>query len=198
MTAIALSLFACPVGVAARPFAHENITDRPGGPGQGNAPSINNQGDIAFYQGTQVYFYDRSEGTFLNVTSLPGAPPAAWFPKLNNSGDIVMIEPSTRDLWLFESGSQTFTHISALAGYPGNSQAHGWQLIFDLNDADKVSFHSGDLNYGQVFVYDHATGSFEMITGKPGGGLWSGELAARLHAGPRRARQDRGRLRQRR
>ncbi|NLE58203.1 MAG: hypothetical protein GX616_07575 [Planctomycetes bacterium] len=168
-TAVALGLFICAAGAEARSFIYENITDGSGGPGQGNAPSINQSGDIAFYQGTSTYFYDRSEGTFLNVTSLPGAPSEAWFPKLNGLGNIVMTEPSTRNLWLFEADSETFTNISALPGYPGNSQAHGWQLVFDLNDANKVSFHSGDRNYGQVYVYDHATQSFEAITGKPGG-----------------------------
>ena len=92
-TAIVMPLLACPVGAAAKLFEYEDITDQPGGPGQGNAPSINSRGDIAFYQGTSVYFYDRSEGTFLNVLSLPGAPAAAWFPKLNDLGNIVMIEP---------------------------------------------------------------------------------------------------------
>jgi hypothetical protein len=180
--AITSILIAGSAGAMARSFVYENITDRPGGPGQGNAPSINDQGDIAFYHGTRVYFYDRSEDTFLDVTSLPGAPSAAWFPRLNDLGNIVMIEPSTRNLWLFERGSQTFTNISALPGYPGNSQAHGWQLIFALNDANKVSFHSGDLNYGQVYVYHHATQSFEMITNKPGGS-WHGRENAINNAG---------------
>lgn len=181
-TAVVSVLLANPLMVAAKPFAYENITDRSGGPGQGNAPSINDRGDIAFYHGTKVYFYDRGKETFLDVTALPGAPASAWFPKLNNLGNIAMIEPGSRNLWLFESQTQAFTNLSSLPGYPGNSQAHGWQLMFDLNDSNKVSFHSGDLNYGQVYVYDHATSSFEMITGKPGG-AWRGRENAINNAG---------------
>lgn len=181
-TAVVPVLLACPLSLAAKPFAYENITDRPGGPGQGNAPSINDRGDVAFYQGTKVYFYDRGKETFLDITALPGAPSSAWFPKLNNLGNIAMIEPGSRNLWLFESQTQAFTNLSSLPGHPGNSQAHGWQLMFDLNDANKVSFHSGDMNYGQVYVYDHAAGSFEMITGKPGG-AWRGRENAINNAG---------------
>ncbi|MBN1514243.1 MAG: hypothetical protein JXB13_19660 [Phycisphaerae bacterium] len=166
---VAAACLACAASVRARDFDFESITDAPGGPGQGRAPSINDNGDIAFFDDTTVYLYDRSEGTFLNVTALPGAPSGAWFPKLNNQGNIVMLEQTSRDLWFFEAASQTFTNISALPGYPGNSQAHGLQLIFALNDSNVISFHSGQLNYGDVYVYRHATGTFEMITGKPGG-----------------------------
>lgn len=172
-TAVAVIVASCGVSAAAKPYTFENITERTGAPGQGNAPDINIRDDIAFDSGASVYFYDRSEGTFLNVTALPGAPAGAWFPRLNGLGNIVMIESSTRDLWFFEAATQTFTNIAALPNYPGNSQAHGLQLIFALNDDNKVSFHSGDLNFGRIYVYDHATGAFEEITNKPGGS-WHG------------------------
>lgn len=180
--AIAIALLAVTGSGAARDFTFVNITDGPGGPGQGNAPDINDHGDIAFYQGTSIFFYDRSQGTFLNVTALPGAPAAAWFPRLNNLGNIMMMEPGSRNLWLFEAATQTFTGISALPGFPGNSQAHGNALMYGLNDANLVSFHSGDLNSGQIYVYDHTAGTFQQITGQPGGS-WRGRENALNNAG---------------
>ena len=177
-----LALAVGPAGGLARDFTFDNITDAPGGPGQGNAPDINAHGDVAFYRGTSVYFYDLSQDTCLNVTALPGAPATAWFPKLNNLGNIVMMDASNRDLWFFEAATQNFTNISALPGYPGNSQAHGMQIIFGLNDANQVSFHSGDNNWGRVYVYTRATGAFEEITGKPGG-YWYGRQNAINNAG---------------
>jgi len=150
-------------------FQFTNITDLPGGPGQGAAPSINNGGDIAFYNGTTVYIYHRSAGTFLDLMSLDGAPPDAWFPRINASGNVVMIQPSTRDLWLFEAGTQTFTNLDTLPGYPGNTGANDINPVFDINDHNKISFHSGDLNFGDIYVYDHAAGTFENISDIPGG-----------------------------
>jgi hypothetical protein len=183
MWSLAVAAFlVCAASTLARDFAFTNITDASGAPGQGNGPDINAHGDVAFYQGTSVYFFDRSAGTYLNITALPGAPAAAWLPKLNNLGNIVMVESPSRNLWLFEAASQTFTNISALPGYPGNSQAHGMQLIYSLNDANQVSFHSGDLNWGSVYVYTHATGAFEQITNKPDGS-WHGRENAINNAG---------------
>ncbi len=158
----------CPAAPA-KEFTFTNITDLPGGPGQGNAPEINDHGDITFYRGTDVFFFDRSAGTFLEVTALPGAPDQAWFPKLNNFGNILMINPSTRDLWLFERTTQAFTNLAALPGYPGNSQAHDLRHVFDINNANRICLHSGDLNFGDVYLYDHAMGTFENISDKPGG-----------------------------
>ncbi len=150
-------------------FQFTNISDLPGGPGQGAAPSINNTGDIAFYNGTTIYFYDRSAGTFLDLMSLAGAPADAWFPRINASGNIVMIQPSTRNQWLFEAATQTFTNLATLPGYPGNTGANDINPVFDINDHNKISFHSGDLNFGDVYVYDHAAGTFENISDLPGG-----------------------------
>ncbi|MCP4592327.1 MAG: hypothetical protein GY842_16465 [bacterium] len=163
-----IACLCCP-SAGAKDYEFSNITELPGGPGQGNAPSINPSGDIAFHQGTTIHFFDRSAGTFLNVSALPGAPPQAWFPKLNSSGNIAMINPDNRDLWLFEADTQAFTNISALGGYPGNSAAHGLRDVFDLNDHNRVSFHSGDLNFGDIYVYDHAAGTFPKVTDQPGG-----------------------------
>jgi hypothetical protein len=150
-------------------FQFTNITDLAGGPGQGAAPSINNAGDIAFYDGTTLYIYDRSAGTFLNLMSLAGAPADAWFPRINASGNVVMIQPSTRDIWLFEAATQVFTNLATLAGYPGDTGANDLNPVFDINDNNKISFHSGDLNLGDVYVYDHTAGTFENINDRPGG-----------------------------
>ena len=79
-----------------------------------------------------------------------------------------MINNTTRDLWLFEADTQTFTNVSALPDFPGNSQANGIRKVFDLNDANEMSFHSGDLNLGDIYVYDHAVGTFQKVTDQPG------------------------------
>jgi len=174
LLSVALLCISCLLGslatvASSAVFEFTNITDLPGGPGQGAAPSINNDGDIAFYNGTTVYTYDRSTGTFLNLMSLGGAPADAWFPRINASGNIVMIQPSTRDLWLFEAATQTFINLATLPGYPGDTGANDLNPIFDINDHNRISFHSGDLNFGDVYVYEHAAGTFENISDKSGG-----------------------------
>jgi hypothetical protein len=70
---------------------------------------------------------------------------------------------------LFEAGTQTFTNLDTLPGYPGDTGANDINPVFDINDHNKISFHSGDLNFGDVYVYDHAAGTFENISDKPGG-----------------------------
>jgi hypothetical protein len=153
----------------ARNYLFENISDLPGGPGSGRSAEVNDSGDIAFISGSAVWFYDRSANSFLNVTSLPGAPADPFFIKLNNNGDIAIIETSaTRDLWLFESDSQSFTNISTLPNYPGDSFASFPLTAFDLNDSNQVSFHSGDNNFGDVYVYDHTEADFTRVTGRDG------------------------------
>jgi len=169
LSVFVLVMLFCGQHAVAQSFSFLNVTDLPGGPGQGNAPSINDQGDIAFYQGTDVYFYDHSAKSFLDVTALPGAPAGAIFPKLNNLGNIAMMDPATRDLWLYEADVQAFTNISTLANYPGNSQANTSGDVFDLNDNNKISLHSGDLNTGTIYLYDHSAASFTEITGLGGG-----------------------------
>ena len=81
------------------------------------------------------------------------------------------LQTTTRDLWLFEQNTQTFTNISTLPNFPatGNSGHNFLGTIFDLNDHNKVSFHSGDNNFGEIYVYDHASGDFDKITDMPGG-----------------------------
>ncbi len=166
---IVLGIYCPPV--VARVYFFENITDLPQGPGGGRGAEVNDNGDIAFLDDGAVWFYDRSEGSFLNVTDLPGAPENSFFLKLNNSGNIAIMETptSTRDYWFFEQSTQTFTNISSLPDFPGNSLAHSAGTLFDLNDNNKMSFQSGDNNLGDVYVYDYAAASFERITGKPGG-----------------------------
>lgn len=158
---------------AARNYLFENISDLPGGPGSGRSAEINDDGDIAFISGETVWLYDRSASSFLNVTSLPGAPAHPFFVKLNNHGDIAIVETptSTRDLWLFKRDTQTFTNVSAQANYPGDSLANFALTAFDLNDNGQISFHSGDSNFGDVYVYDHGSGSFDRVTGMSGGPL---------------------------
>jgi hypothetical protein len=163
----------CGASAAARNYLFENISDLPAGPGSGRSAEINDDGDIAFLNDETVWFYDRSANSFLNVTSLPGAPAHPFFVKLNNSGDIAIVETPTtsRDLWLFERDTQAFTNIGALPNYPGDSLANFALTAFDLNDHSQISFHSGDNNFGDVYVYDHESGDFDRITGMPGGPL---------------------------
>jgi hypothetical protein len=165
--------FACSGTAVARNYLFENVSELPGGPGGGRSAEINDDGDVAFLDDETVWFYDRSANSFLDVTSLPGAPANPFFVKLNNNGDIAIVEtPSTsRDLWLFERGTQAFTNVSALSSYPGDSFASFPLTAFDLNDNNQISFHSGDNNFGDVYVYDHAAGDFDRVTGMPGGPL---------------------------
>jgi hypothetical protein len=164
---------ACCNTAAARNYLFENISDLPAGPGGGRSAEINDDGDVVFLNGETVWFYDRAANSFLEVTSLPGAPTNPFFVKLNNNGDIAIVEtPSTsRDLWLFERDTQQFTNVSALPSYPGDSFAGFPLTAFDLNDHNQISFHSGDNNFGDVYVYDHASGDFDRVTGMPDGPL---------------------------
>ncbi len=164
---------ACCSTAAARNYLFENISDLPAGPGGGRSAEINDDGDVAFLNGETVWFYDRAASSFLDVTSLPGAPTNPFFVKLNNNGDIAIVETpvTSRDLWLFEQDTQTFTNISALPNYPGDSFASFPLTAFDLNDNNQISFHSGDNNFGYVYVYDHSSGDFDRITGMAGGPL---------------------------
>ena len=165
---LAVGLAVCASSARAQPFDFVNITDMPGGPGSGKFPSINDNGDVAFESGFEIYFFDRSENTFVNLMTLPGAPATAWAPRLNINGDVLMMNNATRDLWLYLADSQTFTNISAQPGYPGNTQANGTTTVFDLNNARQVSFHSGDNNFGDIHIYDHAAGAFLQVTSRPG------------------------------
>jgi hypothetical protein len=153
----------------AQVFEFENISELPGGPGSGNYPSINDLGDVVFFHDYTVYLFDRDLGSFLNINSLPGAPTRGWFPKINNLGNVLFADTDTDDLWFYEVAGRSLTHISSLAGYPGNSQAHVINTAIDINDSNQVSFHSGDRNYGDVYLYDHSTGDFLNITDQPGG-----------------------------
>ena len=170
-TALIVS-FVCWHTADARNYLFENISDLPAGPGGGRGAEINDNGDVAFLDDGAVWFYDRSETSFLDVTALPGAPANPFFVKLNNNGNIAIIETSTttRDLWLFEQDTQMFTNISTLPNFPvtGNSGANFLGTIFDLNDNNKVSFHSGDNNFGDIYVYDHASAGFTKITDMSG------------------------------
>lgn len=167
---LATALFTMASGLQARNYQFTNISDLAGGPGGGRSAEINDNGDIAFLTDDAVWFYDRSANSFQNITAISGAPANPFFLKLNNNGDIAIVETpsSTRDLWLFEQGSQSFTRISGLTGYPGNSQSSFPLTTFDLNDNRQISFHSGDNNFGTIYIYDHATSSFDWINGKPG------------------------------
>jgi hypothetical protein len=174
-TVVALILvhFACCGPVAARNYLFENITDLPAGPGSGRSAEINDDGNVAFVSGEAVWYFDRAANSFLDVTALPGAPSDPFFVKLNNNGDLAIIEsPSaSRDLWLFEHDTQQFTNLSTLTNYPGDSFASFALTAFDLNDHGQISFHSGDNNFGDVYVYDHGSGDFDRITGMPSGPL---------------------------
>jgi len=168
----ALSIGCCFSGAAsalAIPLDFVNITDMPLGPGSGTTPSINDNNDVAFRSGSDIYFYNRSDDSFLNIMTLPGAPTSAWAPRLNAGGDILMIDNATRDPWLYLADTQAFIDLATLPGYPGNTQANDLNAVFDLNDARQVSFHSGDNNFGDVYLYEHATGAFTRVTGQPGG-----------------------------
>lgn len=173
VAAIGLLHFACCGAAAARNYLFENITDLPAGPGSGRSAEINDDGNVAFLSGNDVWYYDRAANSFLDVTALPGAPVDPFFVKLNNNGDIAIIETPTgsRDLWLFQHDTQEFTNVSTLAGYPGDSFASFGLTAFDLNDNGQMSFHSGDNNFGDVYVYDHDAGEFDRITGMPDGPL---------------------------
>jgi len=162
-----LIFFASTAG--AKEFTYTNLTDLPSGPGEGKAPSINDVGEVAFFVDTDIHIYTPTPSTFTNISLLPGAPPDAWFPCLNNAGNVVMIDPFTRNLWFYEASTESFTNVSSLAGYPGNSGANFLRAIFDLSDSDQISFHSGDINNGDVYVYDHANGSFLKVTDRVGG-----------------------------
>lgn len=165
----AVLAFACLTGRAsAQVFTFSNLTDSAGGPGAGSYPSINDHGDVAFTYADTVYLYRRDEATFSNLNALPGAPARGWYPKLNGRGDVAFIDPTTRNLWFYQAATPSLTNVSALSGYPGNSGAHGLNAIFDLNDTAQISFHSGDINYGAVWVYTHATGAFLQVTGRTG------------------------------
>ena len=169
---ITVTGFVCCHTANARNYLFENISDLPAGPGGGRGAEVNDNGDIAFLNNGAVWFYDRSENSFLNVTALPGAPANPFFVKLNNNGNIAIIETptTTRDVWLFEQDTQMFTNISTQPNFPatGNSGANFLGTIFDLNDNNKVSFHSGDNNFGDIYVYDHAASSFAKITDMAG------------------------------
>ena len=173
LAAVTITYFVCWHTIEARNYLFENISDLPTGPGGGRGAEINDNSDVAFLNDGAVWYYDRSENSFLNVTALPGAPANPFFVKLNSDGNIAIIETptTTRDLWLFEQATQTFTNISALPNFPatGNSGANFLGTIFDLNDNNKVSFHSGDNNFGEIYVYDHVSGEFDKITDMPGG-----------------------------
>jgi hypothetical protein len=168
-TAVAMGIYCQPL--AARNYLFENITDLPTGPGAGRGAEVNDNGDVAFLNDGAVWFYDHSDASFLNVSALTGAPMNPFFIKLNNAGNIAIVETptTTRNFWFFEMATQTFTNVSALPNYPGNSLANFGGTSFDLNDNNKMSFHSGDNNFGDVYVYDHAAADFEKITDKPGG-----------------------------
>lgn len=176
LVAMAVAAIVLPEISCARNYLFENISDLPGGPGNGRNAVINDSGDIAFISGQNVWFYDRSANSFLNVTSLPGAPADPFFIKLNNNGDIAIIETSTtRDLWLFEYDSQSFTNISSLPAYPGDSFTSFPLTAFDLNDNNQISFHSGDNNFGDVYIYDHASANFTRVTKQTDGAFYGRE-----------------------
>ncbi len=158
-----------PSPAAAQEFTFENLTDHPDGPGSGSYPSINDRGDVAFMSNDLAYVYDRQADTFLNLHTLPGAPAQGWYPKINTQGNVAFVDPGTDDLWLYEAVPGSLTNLSLRPGYPGNSGAHSLNAAFDLNDANQISFHSGDLNFGDVYVYTHATGEFVKVTDQPGG-----------------------------
>ena len=166
---LVVSLFAVHTDLAqGKEFEFVDITSFPGSPGQGRNPSINDSGDVAFYDNDAVYFYDRSEGIIINITTLPGAPTTGRYPKLNNLGDILFWETQTRYNWFYDSDSQSFTNISTSTGAPEISQAYSPWNCYGLNDGKKVSFHSGDHNFGDIYVYDHMSAAFQKVTDQPG------------------------------
>jgi hypothetical protein len=171
---VALACSLCFSGPArAQLLEYSYVTDLPGGPGEGRSPKINNSGDVAFWRlsgpVSDIYLFDRSEGTFLDLMSLPGAPPQGWFPKINNFGDVLFLEPTSRDLWLFERRTATLTNLATLPGYPGNTEAFGLATVYDINDRVQISFHVGDRNEGDVYLYDHRTGNFLNVSDQVGG-----------------------------
>jgi len=90
------------------------------------------------------------------------------YPKLNNLGSIAFFETSTKDVWLFESAGQAFTNLSDLPGYPGASPAFDLKAVLALNNDNQISFHSGDRNSGDVYVYDHVAASFLNVSDQAG------------------------------
>lgn len=183
--AVVLASLVAPMGTPAlaQEFTFSNLTDRPDAPGDGSFPSINDRGDVGFMTAAyEAYVYYRESDTFVNLNSLPGAPTEGWYAKVNGSGNVAFVDPGTRNLWLYEKATQALTNVSALPGFPGNSGAHSLNTAFDLNDANQMSFHSGDLNYGDIYLYTHATGQFSKVTDRTGA-PWHGRDNAINDAG---------------
>jgi len=149
-------------------FSFSDITDSPGGPGYGSMPAINGNGDIAFMANDSIFVYQLADGFFTNIMTLPGAPAHGWHPRLSDNGDLAFINPDDRHVWLFAANSATFTDLAAQAGFPGISELHDLRGAFDMNNNGRFALHAGDLNYGDIFIYDHATGLFSQVTDLPG------------------------------
>ncbi|MCP4573494.1 MAG: hypothetical protein GY838_14145 [bacterium] len=149
-------------------FTFTNVTDQPGGPGQGGFPSLNLVADVAFAVDDSIVVWDRSEGIFHNLMLLPGAPVRGWHPRLNDAGNVAFVNPNDRHVWLYEADGQVFTDLATVAGFPGTSGSHSLYGAFDLNNGDKIALHAGDLNYGDIHVYDHTAGTFVPVTDLPG------------------------------
>ncbi len=149
-------------------FDFSNLTDRTGGPGHGNSPWINSQGDVAFYADNLIYFYDSAADTFLNLMTLAGAPDQGWFPRLSDAGDIAFIDPGTLHVWFYEASSRHFTDLATLPGFPGVSGEHSLYWVFDMNEDRRFALHAGALNVGDVYYFDLADSSFTRLTGQAG------------------------------
>ncbi len=153
---------------AAAGFSFTNLTDGPAGPGQGSMPDINRWGDVAFVANDSVYVRGHAGGPVTNIMTLAGAPGRGWHPRLSDSGDLAFIDPADRHVWLFDAADTTFTDLATRPGFPGVSGLHSLYGAFDLNNNGQLALHAGDLNFGDIFLYDHATGQFSQLTGLPG------------------------------
>ena len=153
---------------AAATFSYVNVTDQAGGPGQGFLPTINRWGDVAFMKDNDIYVYRRQGSRFINLMNLAGAPTGGWHPRLNDSGDVAFIDPNDRHVWLFDAATSGFSDLATLPNFPGTSDLHDLYGAFDMNNGGKLALHSGDLNFGDIFLYDPADSSFSKITDLPG------------------------------
>ncbi len=170
----AVAALLCLAAGAAFPleFQFTNITDRTGGTSSGWGPSINLYGDIAYTFDDSVHVYSSAEGDFRNIQTLPGAPARGWHPRINDVGNVAFID-ADRHVWLYEADGEVLTDLAEVTGFPGVSGLHSLYGAFDLNNSNRIALHSGSLNYGDIYVYDHATGLFTRVTDQPGGS-WRG------------------------
>lgn len=96
------------------------MTDLPDGPGQGDDPQINADGNIAFAQNAEpsVWFWTRSSGTSVEITALRGAPAGGGYAtKINRTNNIAFLAGDTREIWLYDATAMAFTSLATLPAF---------------------------------------------------------------------------------